>query len=68
MKARFELHVTTSKHVAFDGIADIRGVEGWQNLLRQLVFIVRLDSIQISKSQYRHFRKPADVLCSVHEY
>ena len=66
---RFELHVTNSKHVPFDNIPDLRGVANWQNLLRRLVFLVGLDSIQISKSQYRHFISCGnDVICSVFEY
>ena len=66
---RFELHVTTSKSVALIGMPDLRGVDGWQNLLRRLVFLVGLDSVQISKSQYRHFRSCGnDVICAVYEY
>lgn len=65
----FELHVTSSKAVAFEGMPDLRGVANWQNLLRRLIYIVRLDRIQISKSQYRHLRRfSSDTFCSVYEY
>lgn len=64
----FEVHVTSSKHVPLMDIPDLRGVLGWQNLLRRLVFLVGLDSVQISKSQYRYFIKPGDSACSVYEY
>ena len=65
---RFEVHATTSKHVPFDGMPDLRGVASWQNMLRRLVFIVGLGSVQISKSQLRHFRKPSDTTCIIFEY
>ena len=65
---RFELHVTGSKYPALMNVPDLRGVAGWQNLLRRLVFVVKLDRIQISKSQYRHFHKPGDVAVAVYQY
>ena len=52
----YEVHVTDSRHVPFSDIPDLRGVLGWQNLLRRLFFVFGLESVQISKSQFRHFR------------
>ena len=66
-----EIHVTDHKspNLGIPRIPDLRGVRYWQNLLRKLLFIVQLDSVQISYNQYRHFRGLGnDYTVSIYEY